>query len=116
VGRDLSLCGSRTTTPGGFREKKQVFEKFLEMAIFWSYSRLMKIGIAAAKDQLPALVRRAQDGEKILLTRNGHIVAMLRGYRMRGTDHEWIAKIINSMSADINVKHKTAGGKRAEPR
>jgi hypothetical protein len=52
---------------------------------------------------------RSQDGEKILLTRNGHIVAILRGYRMRETDQEWIAKIINNISAaGINMKHKAA--------
>ena len=54
----------------------------------------MRIGIAAAKDQLPALIHRAQAGEKILLTRNGHIVAQLRGFPKRKPENEWVGKLM----------------------
>jgi prevent-host-death family protein len=42
------------------------------------------VSIREAKDKLPALVRAAEDGEQIVITRNGRPVAELVRYKKSG--------------------------------
>lgn len=48
----------------------------------------MKISVTDAKGQLTELVRRAEDGEDIILTRHGHDVIRLTPVRARPTRDE----------------------------
>jgi prevent-host-death family protein len=53
--------------------------------------------IAEAKDQLSRLVRQAEEGEEVAITRHGKVVAHLRSAverRHRQPPHDLVAKIV----------------------
>jgi prevent-host-death family protein len=53
--------------------------------------------IAEAKDQLSRLVRQAEEGEDVSITRHGKVVALLRAAaepERRQPDRELVAKIV----------------------
>ena len=56
----------------------------------------MKISVSEAKGQLTDLVRRAEAGEEIVLTRHGHAAARLVAARIAVTDREARRQILEA--------------------
>ena len=49
----------------------------------------MRVSLTDAKAQLAELVRRAEAGEKVELTRHGQTVATINGVKREPTSQEW---------------------------
>ena len=49
----------------------------LQMVIWNGYIRIMDVSIAEAKTQLTKLIRAVEDGEQVVITRNGKAVAQI---------------------------------------
>jgi prevent-host-death family protein len=47
------------------------------MAIFYGYNQLMKVSTADAKDRFTEIIRAAESGERVVITRHGKPVAQI---------------------------------------
>jgi prevent-host-death family protein len=63
----------------------------------------MKISVSEAKAQLTELVRRAEAGEEVVLTRHGHAAVRLTPVRTR-TDEARRREIIKAVQASAAAK------------
>jgi prevent-host-death family protein len=63
-----------------------------------------KVPVSQAKAQLAELVRRAEDGEDVQLTRHGETVARIQAERKRRKTPEEIRAVIAKVQADVRTK------------
>ena len=63
----------------------------------------MRVSVTEAKGQLTELVRRAEAGEEIILTRHGHAAARLTAIRNALSPDERLA-LLDSLSAKAAAK------------
>jgi len=63
----------------------------------------MKISVTDAKGQLTELVRRAEEGEDIVLTRHGHEIVQLVPVK-RPVDRAGLRQFIEAIQADAAAK------------
>jgi prevent-host-death family protein len=82
----------------------------LKWSIHWSIisreqdlERVMRVSVTEAKGQLTELVRRAEAGEEIILTRHGHPAVRLTAIRNVLRHDERLA-LLDSLSAQASAK------------
>jgi prevent-host-death family protein len=63
----------------------------------------MQVSVSEAKGQLTELVRRAEAGEEVVLTRHGHAVARLVPEKPR-SDKEYRRRVIEEIRAECRGK------------
>jgi prevent-host-death family protein len=64
----------------------------------------MEVSLTAAKAQLTELVRRAEAGEEVILTRRGEAVARLQPVRRRTEDREAFLADIRALAEEASAK------------